>query len=114
MATLFDAITLGQELGFYSTVLPFLLIAAFTYALLAKFKTLGESKSINIIISVVLGLIFISFTKTSAFLQNLLPFISAMILILFFVILIFMFMGVKGETISEAMQDPAGYWTILI
>lgn len=114
MATLFDVVTIGQQLGFYSTVLPFLLIFAFTYGLLSRFKPFGDSKTVNGIISIVLGLIFISFTKTSAFLQNLLPFISAMLLILFFVVMIFMFMGVKGETIAEAMTDPSGYWTLII
>ncbi len=114
MATLFDAITISQQLGFYSTILPFLLVAAFTYGLLARFKPFGESKSVNSIVSIVIGLIFISTIKASVFLQNLLPFISAMILILFFVIMIFMFMGVKGETISEAMQQPEGYWIIII
>ena len=114
MATLFDAVTIVQELGFYSTVLPFLLVFALTYGILSNFKPFGDNKAVNMIIPIVLGLVFISFTKTSAFLQNLLPFIVAMFLILFFVIMIFMFMGVKSETIGEAMQDPAGYWIIII
>ncbi len=114
MANLFDAVQLTQNLGFFTTVFPFLLIFAFTYGLLAKFEPFGKNQPVNIIISLVLAFTFISFSKASLFLQNILPFISTMLLMLFFIVMIFMFMGVEKNTISEAMQDPAGYWMILI
>lgn len=113
MANLIDAVNITQNLGFYATVFPFLLIFAVTYGLLSKFKPFGEAKSVNLIISMVLAFIFISFTKASLLLQNLMPFISTFLLILFFLILIFMFLGVKESAIAEFVQQPEGFWAVI-
>ena len=113
MANLIDAVNITQNLGFYATVFPFLLIFAVTYGLLSKFKPFGESKGVNVVISMVMAFIFISFTKASLLLQNLMPFISTFLLILFFLILIFMFLGVKESAIAEFVQQPEGFWAVI-
>src|SRR3989338_8551630 len=115
MATLFDAITVLKDVGFYSTVFPFILIAALLYGLFARYKPFGDNKTINSIISVVLGLFFISIFRASAFLANLVPLLTAFLLILIFLMLIFIFMGVKEDTIRDViLKEPAGYGTLII
>ena len=58
MATLLDAVHVLQVWGFYTVVLPFFLVTAIIYGVLAKFKPFGERQGVNIIISIVVGLIF--------------------------------------------------------
>jgi len=103
MATLLDAVGTLQSFGVYSTILPFLLITAVVYAVLLKYKTLGENKTVNAIIAIVIGLVFISVARAVNFINIILPFVTIFLVMLVLVMLIFTFMGVKGETISDAI-----------
>lgn len=103
MATLVDAVGALQQSGVYDTVLPFILIFAGLYALLLRYKPLGESKWINGIITFIISLVFITATKAVLFLNLLLPIITIFLVLLVLAILIFTFVGVKAETISETI-----------
>ena len=104
MATLVDAIGVLRDFGLYSTVLPFLLVTAALYALLLKYKIFGENKAINIIISSVVGLVFIGLSRAVAFVNLLIPVITVFLLLIILAVLIFTFMGVKTEDMSRAMS----------
>ncbi|MBI4095744.1 MAG: hypothetical protein HY438_02695 [DPANN group archaeon] len=115
MAALIDAVGILSKMGFYQTIFPWLLVTAMMYGLLTKYKMFGEkSGTINIIISSIVGLVFISFVKASLFLQNVLPFVTAFIIMLFFLMMIFLFVGVKEETIGEAFKQPSLYWPLVL
>ncbi len=115
MAALIDAVQVLSKLGFYQTIFPWLLVTALMYGMFTRFKPFGDkSGTVNIIISSVIGLIFISFVKASLFLQNVLPFITAFIIMLLFLVMIFLFVGVKEETIGEAFQQPSLYYPLII
>ncbi len=113
MATLAEGITVLYKLGFYQTVFPFLLILALMYGLLSKTKPFGDSKAINIIISFIVAMFFTALVRSSLFLANLLPIFTAFLVILLLVMLIFMFIGVPAENITEAIKQPAGYVTLI-
>jgi hypothetical protein len=112
MATLVDAVGVLQGFGIYDTVLPFLLVTAAMYALFVKFKPFGENKNVNILIAVVIGLVFITTARAVEFVNTLLPLITIFLLMLVIVVLIFTFMGVKGETISGTIVNNP--WPIFI
>ncbi len=114
MATLLDAVHVLQVWGFYTVILPFFLVAAIVYGMLAKFKPFGERREINIIIAIVIGLIFISFTKAVTFLYNLIPMLTALFVVLLLIIMVFMFIGVPAESIGQAMKSPAGYGVLIV
>jgi len=114
MATLVDVIGLFKAIGLYETVFPGILIFALVYGLLSKFKPFGESKGVNGIIALIVALIFISFTKAVAFMSYFIPLLTGLFVVLLLVLLIFMFMGVPGETITEAMSEPAAYGLIIV
>lgn len=114
MATLADGITVLHNLGFYTTVFPFLLILALMYGLLSKFQPFGENKTINILVSFIVAMFFIAVARSSLFLYNLMPLVTAFFVLIFLVMLIFMFMGVPADTIKEAIMKPQGYAPILI
>ena len=46
MATLLDGVEILQNLGVYTTLLPFILIFAVAYGILDKTKILGKNKGV--------------------------------------------------------------------
>lgn len=108
MATLLDAIGFLQQFGFYSTILPFLLVAAGMYALLTKLKPFGDLKGVNAIISIVIGFIFVSMVRAVTFLNKFIPLFTTFLLLLVLAYMVFIFVGVKSETITELFtKNPA-------
>ena len=87
MATLLDAIGILQATGFYSIVLPFILIFALTYAILEKTKLVGENKSIHVVIAAVFGFLFVGIAEASKFVAAFLPVISVFLIIMLFAVL---------------------------
>ncbi|MGB9675425.1 MAG: hypothetical protein ACPLYW_02435 [Candidatus Nanoarchaeia archaeon] len=117
MATLLDAIGILKQFGVYNTILPFLLITAAVYALLTKYKPFGELKFINGIISIVVGFLVISIMRAVQFINLFIPIFTIFLLLLVLSFLIFSFMGVKTETISEMLtKQPAaaGLFVLII
>lgn len=113
MATLLDALGILKTMGFYQTVFPFILVLAFTFGVLSRFKPFGDNKYLNGVIATIVALFFISMVRASAFLASLIPMITAIFIALLFLVLIFMFMGVKEEKIAEVVttESPA-YFTL--
>jgi len=115
MATLVDALGVLKSFGVYDTVLPFLLITAGVYAMLTRYKPFGETKGVNIIISTVIGLVFISFAKAILFINLLIPAMTVFLLLVVLAILIFTFVGIKGETIAETFKtEPMAFALIFL
>ncbi len=115
MATLVDALGTLKTFGLYETVFPFILILALMFGILEKFKPFGEHKYINATIATVIALFFISMVKASKFLSNLIPVIIAMLVVLVFIVLIFMFMGVDDKTIAGVLtKESRVYGTLII
>jgi len=115
MATLIDAVSMLKKLGFYETVFPFILVLALIFGVLERFKPFGPNRVVNGTVATIVALFFISITRVSSFLANLIPLITAFLIILVFLILIFMFIGVKEETIAKAIfEHSEGYGILLI
>ncbi|MDP1696099.1 MAG: hypothetical protein Q8L29_04250 [archaeon] len=74
---------------FVEGVLPFLLVFVLVYAVLQKSKILGDDKKqINAIVSLVIGLIVISFNKYVSIIVNLIPVLAVgLVIILVFLLL---------------------------
>lgn len=96
--------TLLQTLGFFSDIfdffLPFLLVFAVTYAILLKTKFLTEDPNINASISFAIALI-VALSGAGKFIMNLAPFMATLFIIIFFMLMIFLFFGVKLEQVME-------------
>jgi hypothetical protein len=111
---LVDALGILKDFGIYQTILPFLLIAAGTYAILTKYKPFGEQKYANAIIATVVGMVFISFARAVEFMNVLMPVMTIFLLLIVLAILIFTFVGIKGETIGKIFIDQPAISIILI
>ena len=93
---LYGVIMGWEQLGIFDVVLPFLLVFTMTFAVLEKIKLFGEGKkNINVIISLVIGLLFlrnnyIVFLISRRFLPNI---AMVMVIVLLFILLVGIFAG---------------------
>jgi len=83
---------------FLDYILPFFFFFTLTFAILDKTKILGEGKrQINAIISLVVALILIAFEYPRGVIVTLIPFLAVSLVILFVFILLYGFVGMKGQ-----------------
>ncbi|MBU1135902.1 MAG: hypothetical protein KJ559_00110 [Nanoarchaeota archaeon] len=68
-----DVLNQLESLGFFSYVLPFLLVFAVIYALLEKTEVVSKSRGPNLIISVAAALLSLQFDVVPVFFQNIFP-----------------------------------------
>lgn len=74
---------------FVEAILPFLLVFAIVFAILDKTKVLGDKKrQINAIVSLVIGLLFISFGQAVGVIIQLIPFLAVSLVVLLVFLLI--------------------------
>ena len=91
---LFSVIQTWQEVGIYGVLLPFLLIFAISFAIFEKIKIFGDKKNINIIVSLVLGLLFLQNVYLVERIQFILPKVGFTLLIfVLFLLLLGVFTG---------------------
>jgi len=112
MAILVSGIDLLRELGFYQVIFPLILITAATFGVLTKLGIFGESRGLNLIISMMLGLIIISFAPAVKVLTFTLVYAMMLFSVVMFLVLIFMFMGLKMEDIANAAKTSEVYVAI--
>lgn len=80
-----------EQAGFFSYIIPFLLIFALVYGLLIKTRIFDQNKAINGIIAVAVGLLALQFGFVSAFFSEIFPRLGIGLAILLVVII---FMGI--------------------
>ncbi len=109
--------TILECLGFLEFFLPvfsFLFIFVVMYAVLDKFKLMGENKSVKFIAALSIAMLFLFSQGTLKFINFVTPWFVVLVIVALFVLSLFMFMGVKEKDISEAVSNPTVYWTVLI
>lgn len=96
---------------FVELILPFLLLFTVFFAILDKSRILGEGKKqINAIVSLVLALIFVSFSYAKGIIMKLIPFTAVMIIIILIFMLLYGFVaGGKEEfTMPKGLKVTFG------
>jgi len=68
-----DVLFRWEQAGVFSYVLPFLLIFAIVYGILANIQIFGENKAINAIIALAVGLISLQFNFVGTFFSEIFP-----------------------------------------
>lgn len=90
-------VTILQNPFFVELVLPFLLIFVVMFAILQKTKVLGDDKKqIDALVSLVIGLIVVSFGYATGIIISLIPFLAVSVVIIF-VFLVLYGMSFHGE-----------------
>ncbi len=113
MASLLSGVELMQDMGFYSVVFPFILIVAIVYGLLSYLKPFGENIAVNMIISAMFGLLFISARSAVRFVSMLIPYIMVVFIVITMLLVIFRFLGADDELIGGALRHTAGWGAVV-
>ena len=89
-----DFLNLGEEIGAFEVLLPFLLVFTLVFGVLQKSKILGDLKQLNLVVSLVIALLFVRNQTLVALVNRFLPNVSIfMIIILMFLLLVGIFVG---------------------
>ena len=81
-------------------LLSFALVFVLAYAIITKTKITGESNSINFLISLILAIIFISFSSIREYLENITPWFITLLVIGFFFSMMIAFL-IKSDEWSK-------------
>src|SRR3989338_2366626 len=104
---LYSVITQWQEIGVYGVLLPFLLIFAISSAILEKIKIFGAGKKqINVLVSAILGLLFLQNVYLIERIQFILPKVA-------FSLLIFVLFLLLGGVLSGKTHEASNGWSWL-
>ena len=106
-----------QDLGFLQFFLPvftFLFIYVLVYAVLDKFKLMGENKWLKVIAAFSIALLFLFNEGTLKFVEFVTPWFVVLVIIALFILSLFIFMGVKQENLSATIENPTVYWTVIV
>lgn len=86
-----DLLTKWQEMGFFSYVLPFLLVFSVVFGVLSKAKIFEDNKSVNAIIALTVGFMSLQWDLVPRFFSELFPRVAVGLSILLIVII---FLGI--------------------
>ncbi|MBI4158776.1 hypothetical protein HY500_00785 [Candidatus Woesearchaeota archaeon] len=111
MATVIDISLLRLIAPIFSFIFVFTLV----YAMMDKFKLVGDNKGIHAAIAFSIAMVFLFAGDAMRFVSFITPWFIIMLVVGLFIISFFVFFGVSTKVISEqVMTDPRVYWTIII
>jgi hypothetical protein len=73
---------------FFMPVFSFLFVFLITYAILAKTKILGEMNWINVFVSFILAIVFMSFSSIELYVRSIIPWFAVLFVIVFLILLV--------------------------
>ena len=101
--------SLFTDVLFTQVILPFLLVFVVVYAILQKTKILGVNRQADVIVSLIIGFIFIGVPAAVGVTLNIIPVIAVVIVILLCFMLIFGFTGLGvGQNFNKGMKITLG------
>jgi hypothetical protein len=99
-----DVLAQWEQAGFFSYLLPFLLIFAVIFGILTKIKLFEENKAINAIISLSIGFMSLQLPLVSQFFSEIFPRVGiGLIVILAIIILAGLFVDPKSNFITYGL-----------
>jgi len=101
-------------LEYFLPVFTFLFILVVAYALLDKFKLLGDNKGLKLIASFSIAILFLFSTDALEFINFITPWFLVLVVITLFLIALFMFMGVKEDAMVKAVGSSTVIWTVIV
>ena len=95
-------------LNFFMPVFSFLFVFVVVYALLAKTKIIGDSKFVHVLISFIIGVIFMGFSSLKLYVETIIPWFVILLVIVFLVLLI-------GFFTNKDWVPKSGFsWAVII
>jgi len=104
-----NAVSLLQDFGFFSVILPFLLVYALVYGLLDKTQTFGnDSNSVNQVVALAIGAFVITSTDVVTSMLGIIPQAAFLLVI---VLLLMMLAGLVGFDPKVLSGDSLNKYT---
>lgn len=110
MATVLDV----NLLRYFIPVFIFLFVFTVFFAILQKTKIFGASSGIDALIAFSVAMLFMFVSEARQLVTIITPWLVIVLVIFMSFMLIFMFVGVKAETIAGALSESGTVWTIVI
>jgi hypothetical protein len=101
-------------LALFKPVFIFLFIFALFYAVLNKTEILGANKGIQFLVSFSVAMLFMFAADPLEFVDLVIPWLGVLLIVFMSFVVLFMFIGIKGETIVGAISQPGISWTLII
>src|SRR5210317_1637529 len=97
----------------FSIIFPALLVLIVSYAILAKFKILGDNMTINSLVAVALAFLTIISKEVTALISFMAPWFVLAFIFLLLMLLFWKIMGASDESITNyLMNDKAINWVL--
>lgn len=91
-----------SALNYFAPIAAFLLVFVVVFAVLYKLKLVGESKWVQLFISLLIASIFVSAAGTKDYVLTVIPWIAVLIVSLFFILLLTGFIG-EGAKMGKGL-----------
>jgi len=73
---------------FFMPVFSFLFVFLISYAILVKTKILGEMPFVNVLVSFILAIVFMSFSSVELYIRTIIPWFAVLFVIVFLILLV--------------------------
>ncbi len=110
MATVLDI----SILSYFIPVFIFLFVFVVFFAILQKTKILGQNAGIDALVSFSVAMLFMFVSEARQLITIITPWLVILLVIFMSFMLVFMFVGVKAETIAGVFTESGNAWTIVI
>jgi len=101
-------------LEFLSPVFSFLFIFVVVYAVLDKFKLMGENKSVKLVAAFSIAMLFLFSEPARNLISLTTPWFAVLLVGALILLSVFMFIGVPENDLIKAVKDVKVYWPIII
>ncbi len=102
--TVGNLLSYWEQVGVFSYVLPFLLIFAVVFGILMRIKVLGDNRSLNAVIALVIGLLALQFELVPIFFSEIFPRVGvALSIILALLVLSGLFLDPNSKYVSYGL-----------
>ena len=95
----------------FMPIFSFLFVFFIVYALLVKTKVLGESNFVNLLISFIMAIIFMSFSSLDLYVQTIVPWFIVLIVCVFLILLL---VGFSSGKLENVMSQRFFGWAMVI
>ena len=90
-------------IGAFLPVLSFLLVFTVVFAVLAKYKVLGDSKFVNLFVSFIVATIFVSLTSAREYVISITPWFAVFVIASMFILSLVGFAGKIPEGLTKGI-----------
>lgn len=96
---------------FFMPVFSFLFVFLIVYAILIKTKVLGDSQFVNLLVSFIMAIVFMSFSSLELYVQTIIPWFVVLVVCVFLVMLIG---GFSSGKMSDVISNKVFGWAVII